>query len=127
MINGLFLATAAVDAAAQATKRIDVNVTGSAGAGNGIRTKVESLGNDVEKLFMVTEALWTLLKEVNGLTDADLENVIQEIDLRSGKLDGKRARQERPVCSACQRRNSGKTPNCMYCGKPLPIEPFAKF
>ena len=127
MINGLFLATAAVDAAAQAAKRIEGSVTSNTGAGSGVRTKLESLGNDVERLFMLTEALWTLVKECHGLTDADLENVMQEIDLRSGKLDGKRAKEERPICPSCSRRNSGRTPNCMYCGTPLPIKPFATF
>ena len=127
-MNHLFLATAAVDAARQAAGRTENQAhTGQHQAIGGLRSKLEGVGNDVERLFIITEALWTLLKEVNGLTDADLEHMIEEIDLRSGKRDGKRAKQERPLCPSCQRRNSGRMPTCMYCGVALTIEPFAKF
>ncbi len=127
-MNRLFMATAAFDAARQTAKHIEnQSATGAKHAIGGLRNKLEGVNNDVERLFMITEALWTLLKEVNGLTDADLEHVIDEIDLRSGKRDGKRAKQQRPLCPSCNRRNSGRMPTCMYCGTALAIEPFAKF
>ena len=131
MLNKLFIASAAIDAAAHAVQGFDPVSTStgpSPASGNSqFRSKLDAIGNDVERLFMITEALWTLLREMHGFSDADLENVIQEVDLRSGRLDGKRARKEGPLCSSCNRRNSGRTPTCMYCGTMLPIEPFAKY
>ena len=128
MVNKLFLASAAMDAVGQIAQNIDGSASTSASHGTAqLRAQQEAAGNDIERLFMITEALWMLLKELHGLTDDDLEHIIQEIDLRSGKLDGKRARQERPVCPACTRRNSGRLPSCMYCGTTLPITPFAKY
>ena len=110
-----------------AANRIEGAASNASKVTGQLRSKLDGVGNDVERLFMITEALWTLLKELHGLTDADLENVIQEVDIRSGKLDGKRARQERPLCPSCGRRNSGRMPACMYCGAALSIEPFAKY
>ncbi len=127
MINKLFLASAVMDSASLIANRVESASSNATQVNSQLRNKVEGVGNDIERLFMITEALWTLLKELHGLTDADLENVIQEVDLRSGKRDGKRARQERPLCPSCGRRNSGRMPACMYCGTALPIEPFAKY
>ena len=83
------------------------------------RLQAEGLAVDVDRLFMITQALWELLKEKHGYTDESLMKKITEIDLRDGKLDGKTARKERPNCPSCGRK-MGRHPTCLYCGAEAP-------
>jgi hypothetical protein len=93
-----------------------------------VRRQNEFIQCDVEKLFMLTEALWTILKEKHGCTDAELVQRVQEIDLRDGKLDGKVAKVT-PDCHQCGRKLMGKRPVCLYCGAEVArvdLQPFSR-
>ena len=93
-----------------------------------VRAQNEIIQCDVEKLFMLTEALWTILKEKHGCTDAELVQRVQEIDLRDGKLDGKVAKVN-PDCPKCSRKLMGKRPVCLYCGAEVArvdLPPFSR-
>jgi hypothetical protein len=93
-----------------------------------VRAQNEIIQCDVEKLFMLTEALWTILKEKHGYTDAELVQRVQEIDLRDGKLDGKVAKVN-PDCPKCSRKLMGKRPVCLYCGAEVArvdLQPFSR-
>ena len=87
---------------------------------------VESLKFDVNRLLMITEAPWTLLKQQHGYKDEDLVKLITEIDLRDGKLDGRVAPSEPRTCPSCGRVAAKNRPVCLYCGKPVPVEPFGR-
>jgi hypothetical protein len=92
------------------------------------RAQNEFIQCDVEKLFMITEALWTILKEKHGCTDAELVQRVQEIDLRDGKLDG-RVTKVNPDCPKCSRKLMGKRPVCLYCGAEVArvdLQPFSR-
>lgn len=71
---------------------------------------------DVDKLFLIAKALWTILKEEHGYTDESLMQKIKEIDLEDGKLDGKISKTEKPSCPKCGRKVIGRHPVCLYCG-----------
>ena len=90
-----------------------------------VGTEVEKLQNDVSRLLLITEALWTLLKKQHGYSDEDLSTLVQEIDLRDGRLDGKTAKASPASCPKCGRVNSNKHSACIYCGSPLPVQLFA--
>ena len=93
-----------------------------------VRTQNEFIQCDLEKLFMLTEALWTILKEKHGCTDEELVRRVQEIDLRDGKLDGKVATVQ-PDCPQCGRKLMGKRPLCLYCGAEvnrMDLQPFSR-
>jgi hypothetical protein len=97
-------------------------------AATDVRTQNEFIQCDVEKLFMLTEALWTILKEKHGCTDAELVQRVQEIDMRDGKLDGKVAK-VKPDCPKCSRKLMGKRPVCLYCGAEVArvdLQPFSR-
>ena len=97
-------------------------------AATDVRAQNEIIQCDVEKLFMLTEALWTILKEKHGCTDAELVQRVQEIDLRDGKLDGKVAKVN-PDCPKCSRKLMGKRPVCLYCGAEVArvdLQPFSR-
>ncbi len=92
-----------------------------------VRTQNESIKCDIERLFMLTEALWTILKEQHGYTDDDLAGRIQEIDMRDGKLDGKVTQEKiRPDCPQCGRKLMGRNPVCLYCGAESTLDPFRR-
>ena len=95
-------------------------------AATDVRAQNEIIQCDVEKLFMLTEALWTILKEKHGCTDAELVQRVQEIDLRDGKLDGKVAKVN-PDCPKCSRKLMGKRPVCLYCGAEVTRGDLAPF
>lgn len=101
-----------------------VNV-GSQASADALR-QTDALQFDVEKLFMITEALWDILKEKHGYDDEDLVRMVQDIDLRDGNLDGKVAKQPNPPCQQCDRTLVGEHPVCLYCGAVNSRAPFER-
>jgi len=90
------------------------------------QSAVGAMQHDIARLLMITEALWLFLKKEHGYTDDALVQAITSIDMRDGVRDGKVTKSPPVACPACRRPNSGKHPNCIYCGKPLPLNPFAR-
>lgn len=86
----------------------------------------EILSMDIERLFLITAALWTLLKEKHGYTDDDLARRIEEIDALDGRIDGRIAKMERPDCPHCHRKQVGPLPVCLYCGAKVARDPFER-
>ena len=125
MMTGLFIAGAAQQMA-RANRAQSAGERASRTATD-VRTKNESIQCDVEKLFMITQALWTLLQDQHGYSDEDLIQRVQEIDLQDGKLDGKVAKSKiRPDCPECGRKLMGKRPVCLYCGTEVALDPFER-
>lgn len=86
------------------------------------RPPAPSLEEQVGRLTLACTAMWTLLRQRVGVTDRELLEAIQEVDLRDGVLDG----QYKPpalTCPACGRRNNRRRRTCMYCESALPPEP----
>jgi len=81
------------------------------GAISEVGIKTENLAMDVDKLFMITQALWELLKEEHGYTDETLIKKIAE--------NGKVTKKERLHCPSCGRK-MGRHPTCLYCGAAAP-------
>ncbi len=85
--------------------------------------EIDLLRADLDRLHLVTQAMWTLLQEKSGLTDEDLAERVRQVDLTDGKLDG-RVRQQAAPCPQCGRMVSRKRPRCMYCGAELQVGPL---
>ena len=80
---------------------------------------------NTERLYMVVQAMWELLKEKAGLTDADLEAKVQEIDMRDGRLDGQDLTQTVPLtCRQCGRTILSGQSQCSWCGAQVECSPF---
>ena len=91
------------------------------------KSEVNILRFEVERLLMITEALWTILKEQHGFDDAELIDKINEIDLRDGRLDGRVAVSAEPaVCPNCGRTLSKRRPVCLYCSTSVVQDPFER-
>jgi len=54
-----------------------------------VKADTGELRQAVDKLSLITRALWEIIAKSQGLSDEDLVNKVNEIDLRDGALDGK--------------------------------------
>ena len=80
----------------------------------------------VERLLIITEALWTILKEKQGLDDQELARQMVQIDLRDGKLDGRVSTTPPAICPKCNRVVGKNLVRCMFCGEPIVPTPFER-
>lgn len=87
----------------------------------------KSVADDVERrldrALLACEAMWTLLREKVGVSDLDLLNRMNELDLSDGALDGKVAKSA-VTCPSCRRTIARRHPKCMYCGQAVMHDPF---
>lgn len=86
------------------------------GVSDGVRLKV--LEREHERLKLVTMALWEVLHERVGITEAELRAKIDELDELDGRRDGRlRAQPTAQRCGACDRPMLGSAVACPYCGE----------
>ena len=90
------------------------------------QTSVEFMRRDINRLLLITEALWTLLKQQHGYTDEDLTKVVTEIDLRDGVADGKANQVGPKPCPYCGRMVAAHHATCIFCGKAVPLDLFRR-
>ena len=90
------------------------------------KTAADEMKFEIERLLMITEALWDILKEKHGYSDEELLRRVSNIDLRDGKLDGRVAPSPRPPCPKCGRALSKTRVKCIYCGTPMERSPFGR-
>ena len=80
------------------------------------RTAIRGLEHQVQRLSLLNQAMWEILRDKAKLTDADLENMARDIDLRDGIKDGEIS--AHPVrCPACKRVSNSKHYKCIYCSQ----------
>jgi len=84
---------------------------------------LKTLNARVQRLALLNQALWELLCERLGMSDADLERKACEVDLRDGAADG-RITAKAVRCPQCNRVNNSRHRQCMYCATPFETMPF---
>jgi hypothetical protein len=80
------------------------------------KAQAEVLKHDIDRLMMITEALWSFMRKQHGYSDDDLAKAISAIDLRNSGAD-KNAQEK---CPNCGRMISAHRHLCLYCGHPVP-------
>jgi hypothetical protein len=83
---------------------------------NRYQQRVRELEFSVARMALATQALWELLRERVGISDAELLARITEIDLRDGAQDG-RMTPIKTSCPKCGRVMNSKSSRCIYCGR----------
>lgn len=89
-----------------------------------------ALGQRVDRLALVAEAMWELLSERTGITMDELLARVREIDARDGTVDGRHGiAPDAPVtrCPACQAVVPRGRKDCQFCGAVVPgreVDPF---
>jgi len=92
---------------------------------SGHRNKADDLEDDMARLMLVLDAMWSLLSERVGVTPEELAARIAEIDAADGVVDG-RARALPRRCPACDAAVSPDQRRCQFCGADTPgAHPFA--
>lgn len=82
--------------------------------------KLRDLEQRYERMSLVTNALWQLLKARTGLTDAELKKYIEKVDFSDGVKDGKVSRSKGAMdCPHCSRRVLKSATVCAWCGETL--------
>jgi hypothetical protein len=84
------------------------------------RYRDEDLAGDVDRLRLVTEALWSLCSERLGVTDDDLRERILAIDRADGVVDGRHAAAPPRPCPACEAMVPADRATCQFCGAAAP-------
>lgn len=80
-----------------------------------VQSETADLRRQVDRMQLICEAIWTIVKDRVGADDEQLFQLIKQIDLRDGKLDG-RSKKPTQRCSDCKRVVSARTGVCLYCG-----------
>ena len=78
---------------------------------------------DIEISERIVNAEIDRNKDKLGVTDVDLVQRINDIDLSDGKLDGT-VRKSVVSCPSCGRTMARRFPKCMYCGQAVVQDPF---
>ena len=73
------------------------------------------LNAKIDGLALTCQALFEILQSQNGVTEEQLAQKMEEIDMRDGTKDGSISPAKK-VCSQCGRRASPTRGNCLYCG-----------
>jgi hypothetical protein len=94
--------------------RANGTATSAHGAALGAKGDVAELTRRVETLTLLCQAMWELVRENAGLTDAQIAARVKEIDLRDGVADGRI--KQTSACTHCGAVVSAKSFSCMYCG-----------
>lgn len=95
-------------------------------AANRVEDRLVCMQADIERLLLITEGLWSILKTEHGYEDEVLVRRVLEVDLKDGKIDGKVAAQKPGDCPHCNRPLSQDRRYCLYCGEPTPVELFSR-
>ena len=86
--------------------------------------KIGDLQAQVDRLLLITESMWFVLKDRLQLDDAALMDMMKQVDMRDGKLDGRVATAPE-TCPVCNHTISVRTGQCFYCGAhPARKSPF---
>ena len=90
------------------------------------QTRTDLLRHDIDRVLLITEAIWTFMKQEHGYTDDTLVKLIQELEQKKTTELGISIKDPPIACPSCGRNNMATRPFCMYSGKPLKMNPFAR-
>ncbi|MFW6065688.1 MAG: hypothetical protein ACOC9S_02605 [Planctomycetota bacterium] len=80
-----------------------------------LQEELRRVEDKLDKLTLVCMSMWSLLCEKTDLTEEQLAERVQQIDLQDGKADGK-VTQSLKECPQCGRAMSSRHARCLYCG-----------
>ncbi|MBN1457183.1 MAG: hypothetical protein JW912_04965 [Sedimentisphaerales bacterium] len=89
-----------------------------------IKRQIKLLEANLAKTLLLCETMWEFISREHNLNENDLHNMINEVDMRDGVLDGKNQRKA-SECPGCGRMVSARHPACMYCGQVMDTSAFA--
>ncbi len=86
--------------------------------------EVDALRDQIDKMALINQALYDLLKKHVGITDEELRRKVRELDVSDGVEDG-RLRSEPLECPKCGAVVTAGALKCYSCGATIaPSRPF---
>lgn len=87
-----------------------------------VTSRLEKLEVQHAKLSMITESLWTLLRDQLQLDQSALNIALQAVLKNHQQLE-----HQKITCPQCQKINAAKKTACVYCGCAFTENPTASF
>lgn len=119
LIGGLMLSGSRIDTAGNemnSTYMASQDAARAASKADQVIRLQKLLEANLAKSMMINEALWEIIRDKLQLTEQDLYEKLNEIDMRDGQLDGKNQRKV-VECPSCGHSVSARHAACIYCGK----------
>ena len=82
--------------------------------------ELDELKARVDRLYVVNQALWSLLKQKTGITDEQLQKEIEKLEHAEAKPANTSTAL---VCKDCKKTVSRRHKVCIYCGGADLVEP----
>lgn len=101
-----------------ASQSAEASANQAYGKAQSVAHQVERLEKRVERLSLLCQSMWELLRDQQGFVDEHLVNKVLEVDARDGRVDGK-IQTQISTCPACQAKTNSKRGSCIFCGAPL--------
>jgi hypothetical protein len=79
-------------------------------------SRLRALEQRIDRLSMICCAMWTVIQSTADISDEKLAQLVQEIDLADGTLDGKADIEQVRPCPQCHRPVHARHHRCIYCG-----------
>ena len=79
------------------------------------RDEVVRLEEKLDRLALITRAMFELMQQSHGLSEEQLAKKVVEIDVRDGQQDGRMSPQPKR-CPKCEAMISPKFARCLFCG-----------
>ncbi len=80
----------------------------------------EHLHERLDRMVLVCEAMWVLLRENSAFTDEHLAQTMDYLDSLDGKVDDKYVRTSN-TCTTCEAKVPLRSKICQFCGNPAPV------
>ncbi len=78
--------------------------------------RLRQIETELDRLCVLNQALWELIRERLNLRDEDLARFVEAIEERQGASGRKRG--DRPLrCPSCSRVSNSRYQRCLYCGQ----------
>lgn len=104
-----------------AERRTAENAIAAESAARRAESATERLEDQLERQALLIQSLLELCARKNLISEQELREVVNEIDLSDGRLDGKlRPRPGPRSCPDCGKVNGRHAVTCMYCSAQLP-------
>lgn len=81
--------------------------------------RIKELEFSLQRMALVSQAMWELLRSRMDVTEDDSLGKINEIDVRDGSKDQRMSPQV-AACPECTRTVSTRNLRCIYCGTEVP-------
>lgn len=104
-------------------KNTDQQINAARTQASDAQGKIEILERRVEKLKLYSAALTAVLIKKLGVTEGEINEMINTIDLADGKVDGTYTPRS-AKCATCGKVLNTRLERCMYCGNLDVTRPF---